>query len=217
MTDHPYITRLGLPGIDRVPFGIHACHFYRNRDELVAALVPYFVAGLQGHERCLWVTAPPLPASEAVEALRAAWNDVDAAIQAGALRILDFDQWYGNSAGLKGLDVVRLWLEEEERALAEGYNGLRISGNTSFLKPREWSTFMEYERTVTSRFNGRRIIALCCYALGQCSDQKMSEVMHMHRCTVEGPDADGRTFSIGGVGPGKYQSSSRLRILAKEF
>jgi hypothetical protein len=36
---------------------------------------------------------------------------------------------------LKGLDVIQFWLEEEERALAEGYNGLRITGNTSFLTP----------------------------------------------------------------------------------
>jgi quercetin dioxygenase-like cupin family protein len=61
----PYITRCGLPGIEHVPFGMHACHFYRNRNELVAAMVPYFIAGLRENERCLWITAPPLPAHEA--------------------------------------------------------------------------------------------------------------------------------------------------------
>lgn len=32
----PHITRCGLPGVDRVPFGMHACHFYRDRQNLVA-------------------------------------------------------------------------------------------------------------------------------------------------------------------------------------
>jgi DcmR-like sensory protein len=86
-------------------------------------------------ERCLWVTAPLLPTHEAVQALRAACDDVDDAIQAGALRILD-------SARLKGLDVVQFWLDEGERALAEGYNGLRIAGNTRFLTAGDWSTFV---------------------------------------------------------------------------
>jgi hypothetical protein len=190
MANLPHITRSGLPGIDRVPFGMHACHFYSNRDQLVAALVPYFITGLCGNERCLWVTAPPLPVREAVQALRAARSSVDDAIQVGALRILDFDQWYASSAGLNALDMVQLWLKEEERALAEGYNGLRIAGNTSFLKPGDWSTFMEYERAVAASFKGRRIVALCSYALAQCNDRRMSEVMHAHDCVLQDSDAD---------------------------
>jgi hypothetical protein len=191
-----HFTRCGLPGIDRVPFGMHACHFYSNRDELAAALVPYFVAGLRSNERCLWVTAPPLPAREALQALRAAWAGVDDAIQADALRILNFDQWYASSAGLKGLGVVQLWLEEEERALAEGYNGLRIAGNTRFLEPADWSTFMQYEQAVTARFNGRRIVALCSHSLAQFNDQQMSDVMHAHHCAFERPDVDWQVVAI---------------------
>lgn len=188
----PHITRLGLPGIDLVPFGFHACHFYGNRDQLVAALVPYFLAGLRGNERCLWITAPPLPAHEAIGTLRATWDDVDDAIQAGALSILDFEQWYTRSARLKGLDVIQLWLEEEERALTEGYTGLRITGNANFLRLADWTKFMEYEQAVTTRFNGRRIVALCSYSLGQCDNQQINEVMRIHRCSLHGPDPDGQ-------------------------
>jgi hypothetical protein len=60
MANLPHITRFGLPGIARLAFGMHACHLSSNRDQLVGALVPYFVAGLRGNERCLWVTAPPV-------------------------------------------------------------------------------------------------------------------------------------------------------------
>jgi two-component system, sensor histidine kinase PdtaS len=181
----PHFTRCGLPGLNRVPVGMHACHFYNNRDQLVAALVPYCVEELRGNERCLWITAPPMPAREAVEAVRAAYDGVDDAVQVDALRILDFDQWYASPAGLKGLNLVQLWLEEEERALAEGYNGLRIAGNTSFLTPGDWSTFMEYEQAVTASFNGQRIVALCSYARAQCNYQQMSEFMHAHHCALE--------------------------------
>jgi two-component system, LuxR family, sensor kinase FixL len=189
MANLPHITRCGLPGVDCVPFGMHACLFYSDPDQLVAALVPYVVAGLRAHERCLWVIAPPLRAREVVQALRTAWDGVDDAIQAGALRILD-------SAQLRGIDVVQLWLEEEERALAEGCNGLRIAGDTSFLTPGDWPAFMAYERALTARCNERRIVALCGYALAQCNDQQMSEVMHAHHCAFERPDADWRVVAV---------------------
>lgn len=192
----PHITRCGLPAIDRVPYGMHACHFYRDRDQLVAALVPYFLAGLHGNERCLWVTAPPLSAGEALQVLRAAWGGADDAVRIGALRIIDYDEWYATVGQLKGLDVVELWLEEEERALADGYAGLRISGNTSFLTPGDWPTFMAYEQAVTARFNGRRIVALCSYARAQCNGSWMGEVMHAHHFAVEGPDADWQVVAI---------------------
>jgi hypothetical protein len=85
---------------------------------------------------------------------------------------------------------------EEERALAEGYNGLRIAGDARFLMAGDWSTFMEYEHAATSRCNGRRIVTLCSYARAQCNDQQMSEVMYAHHCALEGPDADVQAFAV---------------------
>jgi hypothetical protein len=38
MANLSHITRCGLPGIEWVPFGMHACHFYSSTDQLVARL-----------------------------------------------------------------------------------------------------------------------------------------------------------------------------------
>lgn len=190
-----HFTECGLPGIQLVPYGIHACHFYTSREELVGTLVPYFKAGLENNERCLWICAPPLPAREAVHALRQVWSGADDALQSGALRILDFEQWYANSAGLQGTDLVKIWLKEEERALAEGYRGLRITGNISFLKATEWSTFMEYENCVSAQFRDRRIVSLCSYPSAACSEKQAGEVIHAHDCTFERPDSDWRVVA----------------------
>jgi hypothetical protein len=189
MSAQQHITECGLPGINRIPYGLHACHFYPGREQLLEALVPYFIAGLQAGERCIWIAAPPLPAEEARRELRAAWPGADEAIARGAIRILDFDSWYSNAAGLKGTDVVKLWLDEEERALSGGYTGLRITGNTSFLGPHDWEKFMEYERIVGAGFQGRRIVALCSYLLPNIGSDKIMEVMRAHDCAFDRPDA----------------------------
>ena len=196
MTAHAHLTDCGLPGIEQVPYGMHACHFYRDATELLDALVPYFRAGLRRNERCLWISAPPLPAKEAASAIQAAWEGAHEALESGALRIFDFDQWYASAAHLKGLDVVKLWLEEEASALAAGYTGLRITGNTSFLRAQDWPTFMEYEHAVTARFAGRRIVALCSYSLRDCSASQADQVMRAHMCTFERPDKTWQVFPV---------------------
>lgn len=44
---HSSLTDCGLPGIKDIPFGVHMCHFYDRCEDLAAALVPYFAAGLR--------------------------------------------------------------------------------------------------------------------------------------------------------------------------
>jgi len=182
------LTDCGLPGIRAIPYGVHMCHFYERREDLVAALVPFFIAGLRSHERCIWITAQPLSAADARQALRDAGFDADAAIAAGALTVRDFSEWYAEKENLKGNQVVELWLAEEQRALAEGYRGLRITGNVTFLKPDDWPVFMEYEALVNQAFQGRRIVTLCTYSSRDCGAAEMLDVTHRHNCALDRPD-----------------------------
>ena len=182
------LTDCGLPGVRQIPYGVHMCHFYRGREELAAALVPYFAAGLEQNERCIWITAPPLSAADAKLELRRAGVDVDAALAKGALIVRDFSDWYTEVEKLKGTQVVDLWLAEEERALAAGYRGLRITGNVTFLKPDDWDEFMAYEALVNETFPRRRIVTLCTYQLGEHGASGVLDVVHRHSCTLDHPD-----------------------------
>jgi len=185
MTNHSHVTPCGLPGIGQVPVGMHSCHFYSDRQSLIDALVPYTLAGLQANERCVIIASPPLPARELVRELRQAWDGADDALQSGALRVLDFDRWYMDAAGLKSEDLVQLWLQEEVLALADGYSGLRVSGNISFLKPDQWPAFMAYEKSVSANFANRRIVALCSYVLEDCTPDQRDQVRRAHVCAFE--------------------------------
>lgn len=185
-----HFTDCGIPGIERVPYGVHLCHFYDSRRELVEALVPYFEAGLRNNERCIWVTADPLRSAEAKAALRTAVPGVDALLEQGRLRVLDFSDWYTEGAGpLKGSNVVDVWLDEERAALAAGYAGLRITGNTSFLGAGDWDEFMEYEHALNAAFQGRRIVTLCSYTLLYGDAVKALDVIRSHHSTLYRTDS----------------------------
>ena len=185
---HTHLTECGLPGITQIPYGVHMCNFYKTREELIGALVPFFAAGLRNNERCIWITAAPLHAAEAVVELEKAHAGVAAAVASGALTVLDFSDWYAQAGSLKGNQVVELWLAEEERALAAGYSGLRITGNVTFLRSADWDLFMEYEDLVTRAFQGHRIVTLCTYHLESCGAAEVLDVVRRHNGALERPD-----------------------------
>ena len=184
-----HLTECGLPGITRIPYGVHMCSFYNTRDELITALVPFFAAGLRRNERCIWITAAPLRAVDAIAELEKVDPGVRAAIASGSLVVRDYEDWYAEAGALRGNQVVDLWLAEEQRALAGGYSGLRITGNVTFLRSEDWALFMEYEELVNKAFQGRRIVTLCTYHYDSCGAAEVLDVVRRHNGALERPDA----------------------------
>ncbi len=183
-----HITYFGLHGVKEIPYGVHMSIVYRTREELAAALVPFFSAGLRANERCIWITAEPLRADDAKAELARAGLDVEELIGRGALVVRDYGDWYAEAGRLMGNEGVDLWFREEERALEEGYAGLRITGNVTFLRPQDWALFMEYESLIQQAFMGRRIVTLCTYSLEQCGASEVLDVMRRHSGTLDRPD-----------------------------
>lgn len=183
-----YVTECGIPGIGEIPFGIHMCHFYPQRQHLIDGLVPYFKAGLSNNERCLWITAPPLPADEAKAELQKAVPGLQALLENGQMRIIDAEDWYESAEDMDANDMIDYWLREEEQALEDGCEGLRIAGNAGFVTPEHWDKFMEYESNAGRAFQGRRIVALCSYNSHHCQPTGVLEVIRTHDHTLDRQD-----------------------------
>src|SRR5450759_3233709 len=50
----------GIDIIGDVSWGTHICQFFDTKEDLTDILVPYFKAGLENNEFCLWITSQPL-------------------------------------------------------------------------------------------------------------------------------------------------------------
>jgi len=84
----------GLKTVGFLQWGSHISQVYETGDDLRDQLIPYFKAGLENDESCLWVTNAPLPAAEARAALCAAIPDLDARERRGQIEIRDASEWY---------------------------------------------------------------------------------------------------------------------------
>jgi hypothetical protein len=52
--------------IGDIPWATHFCHYYKTKQHLLSALVPYFKAGLQNNEYCIWITLGNTTVGEAM-------------------------------------------------------------------------------------------------------------------------------------------------------
>lgn len=171
----------GIEAIGAVPWGTHFCQFYETAGDLVDTLVPYFKAGLEGGERCMWVAAPPLRAADATDALRNAVPDLDQRIAKRQIEIIDHDQWYLSCEGKAGADdVIAGWMRRKEEAVSQGLTGFRLTGNTYFLEAKDWDDFAEYEHKVNGCFCNERVIALCSYCTLRCDAGNAMDVVQNH-------------------------------------
>ena len=178
------LRKFGLGFIDDVPWGTHFCQFYETKKDLIDILVPYFTEGLRNNEFCMWVTSPPLEVEEAKKALRKAVPDLDEYIQKSQIEILPYTEWYLLDGEFDLNRVIQGWVEKEKDALARGFDGLRLSGNTFWIDRNLWKNFNEYEAIINEVVPHHQILALCTYSLKRCSGTDVIDVVRNHIGTL---------------------------------
>ncbi len=177
----PSPRRTGIAVVGDAPWGTHFCQFYSTKEDLTDILVPYFKAGLEADELCMWVTSPPLGVREAWSALAAAVPDLDRHRARGRIEIIPHEEWYLAGGTFDQERVLDGWVTKLEDALARGCAGLRLSGNTFWLEKPDWRSFAEYEAAVDRIIGGYRMLALCTYSLDRCGASEIADVIRNHQ------------------------------------
>jgi PAS domain S-box-containing protein len=171
----------GIGIIEDVPWGTHFCQFYQTTEDLIDILVPYFKTGLENNEFCMWVTSQPLEVEEAKEALRKVVPDIDVYLKKGQLEIISYSHWYVKEGAFDSDRVLNGWVEKLNKALANGYDGLRLTGNTFWLEKEDWNDFIDYEKEVDRVLGNYQMIALCTYNLDRCNATEIIDVVINHQ------------------------------------
>ena len=175
------LRKSGIDIIGDLPWGTHFCQFYQTKEDLIDILVPYFKAGLENNEFCMWVTSQPLEVEEAKEALRRAVPYFDFYLEKGQIEIIPYAHWYLIEGIFDSERVLNGWVEKLNQALASGYEGLRLTGNTFWLEKKDWNNFDEYEEEVDGVIGNYHMMALCTYPLDRCNATEIIDVVNNHQ------------------------------------
>jgi signal transduction histidine kinase len=176
--------KTGIPILGDIPWGTHVCQFYHTKEDLIDILVPYFKAGLESHELCVWITSEPLCAQEAKEALAASVAGLEEHVRNVQIEIIPAGEWYLKEGAFDPRRVLEGWINKHNKALENGYEGIRVTGNTLWLEKRLWRDFMDYEKELNERIRQYRIIALCSYSLDDCEISEVIQVSNNHQFTL---------------------------------
>lgn len=162
--------KTGIDVLGDAPWGTHFCLFYRTKKDLIDILVPYFKAGLENNEFCLWITSETISVP-----------DFDQYLKRGQMEIIPHNKWYLQDGVFNSNKVFKNGTEKLNQAQALGYNGLRGAGDAAWLKKRDWRKFADYERKVNAPLNQSPILALCTYPLDKCSADEVIDVVYNHQ------------------------------------
>ncbi len=178
------LRKSGIDIIGDVRWGTHFCQFYQTKEDLVDVLIPYFKAGLENNEFCLWITSYPLEIEEAKEALRKAVPDIDAYLEKGQIEIISYTSLHVTGSIYDSERVINGWIEKLNHALESGYEGLRLSGNTFWLEKKDWSYFVDYMGKFDDIIYKNRMIVLGSYFVGKYSTTEIIEIVSNHQFSL---------------------------------
>jgi PAS domain S-box-containing protein len=180
------LRKSGIALLGEIPWGSHFCNFYETKQDLLDTLVPYFKTGLESKEFCLWVVANSglITTEEAKEALEQAVPGLDRHFSDKNIEILTESDWYLEDNVFNLEKVINGWHAKLNRALALGYKGMRVSGDTFWLDKKIWKDFIDYEKQITKSITDLPMILLCTYPLAKSGAAEILDVAHAHQFAI---------------------------------
>jgi len=174
----------GIVPLGPMPWGTHVCLFYENKKDLLDTVIPYFKAGLESKERCMWAISEPVTVDEAQNALSQAVPAFDRYLAAGSIDLFLGRGWYLNGGRFDMKRLIALWNEKLRDALSKGYGGMRASGNAFWLETKHWKDFCDYEYELNQSLTGQSMTVLCTYPLTVSRSLDVLDVVRAHQFTM---------------------------------
>lgn len=176
--------KTGIDPVGDMPWGTHFCSFYESKEDLLHTLVPFFKTGLENNELCLWVFSRPLTEEEIKSKLRQAVPDLDRHLTERNIEIVPHDRWYLEENALNLTKVMNGCDEKIDQSLSRGYDGLRFTGDGSWIQRHDWKSFSEYEKGLNTFVADKQMIIFCTYPLAASGAAEILDVARAHQFTV---------------------------------
>lgn len=174
----------GIDIIGETGWGTHFCNFYESKQDMLDILVPFFKAGLEHNEYCVYITSVPVTAKDAENSLRKGIPEFDTYLSEKKIEILPHTEWYLKAGIFDSSEIFKSWDRRLLQAISNGFDGLRINGNATWLERNIWDTFIDYERDLNEHIRDKQIIVMCTYPLDKCIATDVLDVAQVHKAAI---------------------------------
>jgi hypothetical protein len=171
----------GIALIGDLPWGSHFCQFYQTKKDMLDILIPYFRAGLENNEFCVWVTSDFLTKKDVLRAMKKEIPGFSEFLAKGQIEIFPYTDWYLKGGKFDLKRTLNMWMEKHDEALSKGFAGMRVSGNPYWIdNKKDWDDFACYEAEINNVIGGTKLLVLCTYSLKKCGVVEILDVVKNH-------------------------------------
>jgi hypothetical protein len=171
----------GIALVGDLPWGSHFCQFYRTQEDMAEVVVPYFRAGLEGGELCIWVTSDFLTTDDALRALGRGVPGFPDYLARKQMEVFPHTDWYLKGGSFDLRRTLDMWMAKYDEALSRGFAGLRVSGTPYWIdNKKDWDDFATYEASISGAIRGAKLLVLCTYSLQKCGVVEILDVVKNH-------------------------------------
>lgn len=163
----------------------HLCLLYNNTEEQLASAIPFIRIGLERHEKCVYIVDENTTET-VLDAMRAQGIDIGMVLQDGSLTITSKHDTYLRNGYFDPDEMIQFLANATMQAEREGYSGLRVTGEMSWMFGGEPGTdrLMEYEAKLNDFFQTHNALALCQYNRHRFSPELLIAAVHTHPIVV---------------------------------
>jgi PAS domain S-box-containing protein len=158
----------GIPAIAEIPWGSHFCQFYAEEQDVAELLLPYFRAGVEQNEFCVWVTSEQ--AREETLKVLAAVPLFRQCLDAGQLEVISAGRWekLRESSGNPVLPML-------DSSIFGGYDGVRLGCS---VPGKVGDRVLQQDLDAVSRNN---VLALFAYPRDEYDALRLMEMVKNYR------------------------------------
>ena len=178
------LRKTGIGIVGDAPWGTHGCLFYETRQDLLDTVVAFFKSGLEHRQLCIWITSEPLNNEDAFCALRQSISNLDQYLDERSMQVIPCSDWYLERGVIDSRRVMDLFRDKLRGALANGYAGIRITGDSSWLGRSQRTGLLKYENELNAILAGQRAMVLCTYPIAQTGAAELLDVARAHSVCV---------------------------------
>ena len=177
----------GLEAVGEVAWGTHFCVFYETKKDLLEIVVPFFKAGLQVNEFCLWIVANSelLTIKEAKAVLQDAVPDLDRLLKNGNIEIVPYYKWFLTGRAVNVQKAIARFRQKVSEAAKKGFSGTRLTGSPAWMRNNlRARSFREFEQIFDYQLTREPMIAACTFPLRLSGAEDILNAARTHQFAV---------------------------------
>ena len=171
-----------IKNLHKLKTGDHVVLLYEKEKEYIKSIIPFVKESLKRNEKCMYIDDKK-QLKKIKKNLSNYIKNLEKYIEEGQLLLLSKEETYAANDHFDSDQMIELIKEETNKALAEGYNGLSITGELSKVLDFEngKNEIIGYEWKLNHRvFEYLPVVALCRYNINKYDNDIIRAVIELH-------------------------------------